>query len=276
MDETLRFIQLCQLDILREVVRICNKNNIKYYLAWGTMLGAVRHKGFIPWDDDLDIYMPLEDLKNFEKCCLDDLQSDYFLQCPKTEPFMGWLYYKVRRNNTCMKESSMENDNRIKNHGVWIDIFPLINYSNDENLREKQVDLLKQIQKVRFEYINPELASWRGKIVILLQNRVVSIRDKKMWKQLLDLGNNNSDYFLSLGNAFFEGMEKDIPKSCYEKTLFDKTQKYEFEGDFFIGVLDYDSYLTQVYGRDYMVPKRFNQHVQDYSRVDLKGFLNHK
>ena len=69
MGTKLREIQLCELEILKEVVRICEKHDIDYWLAYGTMLGAVRHEGFITWDDYLDIYMRIEDFKKFDKIC---------------------------------------------------------------------------------------------------------------------------------------------------------------------------------------------------------------
>ena len=75
-----RDLQLCELKIMKEIDRICKKNGIIYYLAYGTLLGAVRHKGFIPWDDDVDLFMDLKSYRKFCKVCKKDLGSDYFLQ----------------------------------------------------------------------------------------------------------------------------------------------------------------------------------------------------
>lgn len=67
MEEKLKRIQKTELDGLLEIKRICEENDLSYSIAFGTMLGAVRHKGFIPWDDDTDVYMPMKDIKSFEK-----------------------------------------------------------------------------------------------------------------------------------------------------------------------------------------------------------------
>ena len=123
MEDRLRQIQLCQLDILKEIVRICSKNGIEYCPAYGTMLGAVRHEGFIPWDDDLDIYMTMEGFRKFRACCKSELASDYFLQTPKTEPTMGWIYYKMRKNGTQMLQPWQSTGNKNSHYGIWVDIF---------------------------------------------------------------------------------------------------------------------------------------------------------
>ena len=79
MNHELAKIQNCQLDMAIEVKRICEKYKLRYFLAYGSMLGAVRHKGFIPWDDDLDIGMPREDYDQFVFICQTDLDPDYQL-----------------------------------------------------------------------------------------------------------------------------------------------------------------------------------------------------
>ena len=76
--ETFRALQLTQLQILKELDHICKKNSITYYLAWGSLLGAVRHQGFIPWDDDIDVCMSIEDMFRFEKACKRDLGEEFY------------------------------------------------------------------------------------------------------------------------------------------------------------------------------------------------------
>ena len=101
MEICLRTIQVTELVCLKEIKRVCIKKQLTYCLAYGTMLGAVRHKGFIPWDDDLDIYMYYRDAQSIGKYIN---QDEFFLQTPKTDSKSPFIYYKLRKNHTEMIE----------------------------------------------------------------------------------------------------------------------------------------------------------------------------
>lgn len=120
--EDVRKLQLIELEILLELDRICRKNDIEYFLADGTVLGAVRHKGFIPWDDDLDTRMARGEFEKFCKVCETDLDTErFFLQTAKTDSEYRWGYAKIRRKGT---EYLREGQEAIKcMSGVSIDIF---------------------------------------------------------------------------------------------------------------------------------------------------------
>src|SRR5690554_4796206 len=92
----LKAIQSIQVEILLEIDRICKKNDIRYQLFAGTLLGAVRHKGFIPWDDDIDLAMLREDYDKFIQVCKYDLDNKYFLQTYETDPQYTFTFGKVR------------------------------------------------------------------------------------------------------------------------------------------------------------------------------------
>lgn len=123
MDSKLRQLQLCELEILDEFVRICEKHGLQYYLVGGTLLGAVRHQGFIPWDDDIDMAMPREDYDKFAVIAHEDLAPQYFYQCPETDPYYFLTYAKIRKNGTEVYEERFKDAKFHK--GVFIDIFPL-------------------------------------------------------------------------------------------------------------------------------------------------------
>lgn len=123
MDGKLRQLQLTELELLDEFVRVCEKHGLQYYLIGGTLLGAVRHRGFIPWDDDVDVAMPREDYDRFAQLCAGELAPRYFYQCPGTDPHYFLTYAKLRKNGTEVYEERFRGSKFHK--GVFIDIFPL-------------------------------------------------------------------------------------------------------------------------------------------------------
>lgn len=112
-----------EADLLREFVRVCDKYRLRWYAYAGTLLGAIRHGGFIPWDDDIDVCMPREDYDILTKELAGEFKTPYFMQTPYTDSEYAFSFAKLRNVNTCMAsrafiESSM-------NQGVFLDIFPM-------------------------------------------------------------------------------------------------------------------------------------------------------
>lgn len=138
-------LQKVEFDILVEFDRICRKFNLKYFLFSGTLLGAVRHGGFIPWDDDIDVAMPINDYYKFVKICKTELGEDYFLQTYNTD-YVNFWYAKIRKNNTTMLESGFENVNM--HHGVWIDIFPYFCIEKDDSIINQKLNKVLNIKKL--------------------------------------------------------------------------------------------------------------------------------
>lgn len=120
----LRNAQLRMLEILKVVDDICKKHNILYWLTCATLLGAVRHGGFVPWDDDLDIAMMRSDFQKLMKILPDELPENLMLQNDQTEEGYVYLYAKVRDKNSHVTETCDVNK-RFKNQGLFIDIFPM-------------------------------------------------------------------------------------------------------------------------------------------------------
>ncbi len=125
--QNLRACQLKQLAILEEIDKICRRHNIEYWLDGGTLLGAVRHGGFIPWDDDIDIAMTLEDEKRFEEIAPKELPEWLFLQTPKTDPGSKEPITKIRDVNSLYIEGG-DTFGSPYVKGIFVDIFPFVDY----------------------------------------------------------------------------------------------------------------------------------------------------
>ena len=121
-DFNLRELQLKQVEILTVIKKICEDNEIKFSLFAGTALGAIRHNGFIPWDDDVDIVMSRNDYIKFKKVCEKELPNQYFYQDYHTDPGFTQCFAKIRDNNTTYIEEGTE-DLKM-NRGIFVDIFP--------------------------------------------------------------------------------------------------------------------------------------------------------
>lgn len=123
----LRKAQLRMLEILIAVDKICRKHNIPYWLDWGTLLGAVRHGGFIPWDDDVDISMMKEDYDRFLAIAPDELPDQFALQNLSTEKYYPHLFSKiVDKKSKTIDITCAYSQSKGKYSGLWIDIFPVI------------------------------------------------------------------------------------------------------------------------------------------------------
>lgn len=127
LDRHRRAVQLRQLAILKEIDGICQRSGIDYWLDGGTLLGAVRHGGFIPWDDDIDIAMRLADLPRFVEAARRELPDGLEMQTPDTDPHVRLPIFKVRDRNSFLVEAG-DDFSRPYSKGLYVDIFPMISY----------------------------------------------------------------------------------------------------------------------------------------------------
>lgn len=251
---SLKEIQNTELEIMAFFDALCSRLNIPYSMVGGTMLGAVRHHGFIPWDDDVDLYMPLADARKLEKA----FQSDtYFLQTPRSDPEMPYIFFKVRKNGTTMEGGQEPGLHMHK--GVWIDVFFYTPAGNSKPAKKLQMTFLRALQSFRCRHYhavnNPE-----RKLFVLLSRMPVKMClgiERFLLSLIRALGSSRSDEYLTMDvcEPFFQ-----------KKAFFDQLARYPFEDKEFWGVKDYDAFLSNYYGPDYMTPKKWS-HMQDYSQV---------
>jgi len=258
----LRKVQLTQLEIAKEIRRVCEENDISYFLADGTMLGAVRHNGFIPWDDDMDIGMLRAEYEKFCRIAPEKLGKDYVLQTWYIDPNYCLPFAKVRKRNTLYVEGK---SSQLKENGFFVDIFPF-DYVPEE--AEKRIPLAqKQIQIFRMRLMKCRYTPWReaDKInwkkrlgYLYYQLRAVFADQMKLAQEFDALATQTPKT-----NAVWEHNGGAVP-ICYPESLFTELVPYTFENEAFMGVKEYDTYLRTTYG-DYMqLPpedQRGNQHV---------------
>lgn len=254
----LRELQLVELDILLKVVKICNDFNLTYYISGGTLLGAVRHKGFIPWDDDIDIAMPRKDYEKFRTIASKKLPSGYLYRNFKNDTNLKICFSRVENSSVQVKDTSAR---ILEIRNAWIDIFPLDGVPNNRLLRVlykyKLLYLRLMVQYSQFSRIvNQNLPNRKIHERILIRiggifpfEKIICTRKymNKLDKELQRYS-NSSDYYMNfLGIYKFSSVMK-------KEEIYQEGAEYEFEGHLFRGPKDFDKYLTQIYGNYMKLP----------------------
>lgn len=245
----LRKLQLLQLEISKEIKRICDKNGISYFLICGTLLGAVRHQGFIPWDDDMDIGMSARDYDRFLKLAPSQLDDRFFLQTDKTDPDCGYVFAKVRLLHTHMREKVT--DGLHINDGIFVDIFPYdqISAKKADSLSYfKKLQLLGKMKMLKCSYnlnaITPNPVS-RAVNHILKRVPVTRSRiDEAIVQTIRSAGGGNQNIYVQR-DGMFKG------NFAFPGRLFERLVELPFEDTVFKAPGGYEEYLSRAYG-DYM------------------------
>lgn len=245
--ETLRRLQLTELEILVEVDRICRKHHITYQLISGTLLGAIRHKGFIPWDDDIDIVMPFPDYLRFFKICKSELDRPFFLQSFMTDNYCHH-FAKVRKNGTLMLEKGQKKGAGGFHQGIWIDVFPIVGVNKNADWLKKNNEKAARLRSY-FKKVN-STAPWKQlsmekKLLRLFPKRVLLLWAYCRYVQLFKQKKEHNALCCIWGG--------ELLKAHFPVDMFQESCEVEFEGHLFFAPKRYDEILTIMYG-DYMTP----------------------
>lgn len=260
-------LQEVEFKLLKLFVEFCEKHQLQYFLVGGSALGAVRHQGFIPWDDDVDVALPREDYDRFIELAKKEFTGDIFLQTYETDPNYPYNFAKLRDSRTTYVEATYCFTNM--NHGIWIDIFPLDGVSKKSGKVTGAMKYKLFRVWLRMWFIYPRCATraprkWWWPLDILLDifmypNYIWNVHhhlnhsiDKIMKKKKYE----ECYYVANLQGAWFG---REIVKREY----FGKGSKAMFEGLEVMIPEKYDEFLTAIYG-DYMKLPPENKRVQKH------------
>lgn len=245
--DSLHEIQQIEMDMLLFVDRICKEQNLRYFLAGGTLLGAVRHHGFIPWDNDVDISMPRRDYKKLLSIIAEGKTYYKILQV-KNENNYIYTYAKIVDTRTVLRENDI--GYKVDGLGIYIDIFPLDGIKKNNFFSRKKFMAIRKMAGI-IARSNVDMLSINGK------NRLFKIVIKKILKhfgreRLFNyaeslLSNNDFDKSRWIVSTYGRRKEKEI----IARSAFSKCVDFQFEDYSLKGPIGYDTYLKQMYG-DYL------------------------
>lgn len=234
---TLKERQEILLQLLIEIDEFCRCNNIKYSLAGGTLLGAVRHKGFIPWDDDIDIYMLRDDFDKFTKTYKTTKYNALVFNTELNKNYLPQGFAKVVNPMTYAFDK-----HGWAEFGVFVDIFPLDLVPDNSKQQKKYIKKIRRLHN-RFYHRH------KHDIISIIKSYHHSL--DSWWNKIIkNLAlHNNSDYKSVAHLIGSKGENTVIPKKHLENLI-----ELPFEGHLFYVLQDPKSYLTNLYGQDYMTP----------------------
>ena len=256
-DEELKKIQQIELECLKCIASICEKLNIEYFLIGGTALGAVRHNGFIPWDDDIDIGMTRENYIRFINEAESYLPSKYYLQTPYKDTATPYTYSKVRVSGTIFMEYC--NRNNKMHHGIYVDIFPFDNVPDDEEQNKRQFGRYRRLVRLfTFRQI-PDVSEKPGNIkewgYFLFRRLIFCVLQLLPYEVIFTKLNKVATHYNDKETKAIACLNFPIRKTEYilKKDLY-PLQKHVFEDAKFYIPCNEDTYLKTHYGNYMELP----------------------
>lgn len=247
----LRKVQLTQMEILREVDRMCRENEIRWFLCCGTLLGSVRHQGFIPWDDDVDIGMLREDYEKFCRLAPEKMDPRFCVQSWHTEEAYPLPFAKVRMRGTLYVEAK---STLFQENGFYIDVFPFDNAPDTQQAQEAHAQKLNDLFRLMLmksgyqPWLEKDRMNWIKRIGYLPYQR----KARKFSHQ--ELSEQYDAMAASVPKGALVCRQRGLRKlECYPAKWFQTQVLRSFEGEQFPVPGDWDAILTAQFG-DYMTP----------------------
>ena len=261
------------MDIIKEIDRICKANGIRYFLVGGSLLGAVRHKGFIPWDDDIDIGMLREDYNKFKKVCPKELSDKMRYQSYKQEANSHYIFEKIRLKETYFSTKFSNRFRDIEN-GIFVDVLVYDKTSNIRILQKLHVKLIKMMNRiinVRWVNVPRKGIHYTATKIFLPIMRLIPFRVYHWcFEGVLRMFNWNkrSKYLI-------DGVGQNVGKGAFPLSWFDEMTEVPYEDMTFSAPAKYDEYLRHWYGDRYMelLPISSRKSGHNLKRMDLGKYL---
>ena len=243
MEDVLRKLQLTQLEILKVFDSFCREYDLKYSLYAGSLLGAVRHRGFIPWDDDLDVCMSRGDYDRFIRLWTENPMEGYVLQNKENSGYFGQSFTKIRKDHTTFLQEKKE----IGNHhtGIFLDVFPVDRIPNGKRNRAVFKARCMVYQLLTREFVPP-----KSNVIVRLGSGMIlacvpkSLRPKLRERLLKQITKYNAD--ATLETVFIETMAT-IGKP-HSPHLGEEYVEMPFEDGVFMCFAHWHDYLTRKFG----------------------------
>lgn len=247
--EELRSLQLSEYDILLELKKICEQFGLTYYLTAGTLLGAIRHGGFIPWDDDVDVAMPRKDYDRLAELCKTELPDTLFFQSSETDEHFPYFFSKFRLNGTEVFEPHLEKVDMHK--GRYIDIFPLDpcprrDWAGSVYFKANEVLTCAYVSQVD-ESFTCGYKKWYMKLLFRMSSKLPLAKIRTLRKWVSQLPGSRTGRLCTVGGIH------GYPRETYEAKWFAGTEYKQFETELFPVPSGWDQLLTNMYG-NYMLP----------------------
>lgn len=262
--DELKQIQNIQKELIAEIDRICTKCGIQYNMVGGTMLGAIRHKGYIPWDDDADIGFLRTEYEKFREACKTELDAEkYYMQDLRDTEGYRWGYGKLRRKGT--EFIRLNQEFMPYEQGIFIDLMPFDNVPDNEVLRRVHFFQCFCFRKIFWSKVGAEIEKKTFiKLVYKLLSKIPFHFVISRYQRFIDKGQRDKTKLVRI-------LTFPTPKKIYgyNREWYTKLKRYSFDELELPGAEDYDGYLKVKYGDYMMLPPVEKRKIHPVSRIKL-------